>query len=86
MTEQSPGPSQSMLFPLVNVLQFASMCRAVQTTLETFAAALVGSGHPSALVARYAPCDNPDAVASLLAARAKIDVLGAVYTLEIEEW
>lgn len=79
-------PSQSLLFPLVNVLQFAAACHTVGPVLKKLTAALVSAGRPAVLVERYAACDSPDAVAGLLAARAKADVLGAVFTLEIEEW
>ncbi|CAK9786235.1 hypothetical protein CC85DRAFT_328422 [Cutaneotrichosporon oleaginosum] len=78
-------PSQSILFPLVNLLQFAAACRTVSPVLQGFADALSAAGRPTKLVARFSACESPDAVVGLLAARTKVDVLGAVYTLEIEE-
>ncbi|GMK54229.1 hypothetical protein CspeluHIS016_0108150 [Cutaneotrichosporon spelunceum] len=78
-------PSQSILFPLVNVLQFAATCRTVGPMLHGFAEALKSAGRPAQLVERYSACEGPEAVVGLLAARSKVDVLGAVYTLEIED-
>ncbi|BEJ11961.1 hypothetical protein CspHIS471_0204210 [Cutaneotrichosporon sp. HIS471] len=78
-------PSQSILFPLVNVLQFAAACRTVGPMLRGFEDALRSAGRPAKLVERYSACEGPDAVVRLLAARSKVDVLGAVYTLEIED-
>lgn len=79
-------PSQSILFPLVNVLQFAAACRTVGPTLQGFADALKRAGRQAKLVERFSACEGPDAVVGMLAARVKVDVLGAVYTLEIEDW
>ncbi len=68
------------------MLQFAAACRTVGPALQGFADALKSAGRPAKLVERYSACESPDAVVGLLAARTKVDVLGAVYTLEIEDW
>ncbi|BEI81361.1 hypothetical protein CcaverHIS002_0205210 [Cutaneotrichosporon cavernicola] len=64
---------------------FAAACRTVGPMLRGFEDALKSAGRRAKLVERYSACEGPDAVVRLLAARSKVDVLGAVYTLEIED-
>lgn len=79
-------PPVSILVPLVHLVQFHGACRIVKPTLDMFRQTLSSAGLSTALVERHSAAGNPDAILALLSAKAKIDVLGAVYTLELADW
>jgi hypothetical protein len=82
----SPHAASSILVPLVHIMQFYGACRAVSPTLDAFRSTLAKAGLETTLIERHAAAGNHEAVLAFLAARAKIDVLGTVYTMELAGW
>lgn len=82
-----PAPSPtSILVPIVHGLQFRATCRAVREVLAGFVTALSSAGLSAALVERHSVSDGADPLLALLTARSKIDVLGALFTVELTGW
>jgi hypothetical protein len=78
-----PQLATPIFLPLIHLMQYHGAIRTVAPTFETFCATLAGAGLETALVERHSAAANPEAVQAFLTARAKIDVLGVVYTLEL---
>ncbi|KAL1409641.1 hypothetical protein Q8F55_003637 [Vanrija albida] len=79
----SNSPPSSILLPIVHVLQYNAVCRAIRPALDAFHHTLSAAGLTSALVERSSSTDSADGVLGLLSAKAKVDVLGTVFTLEV---
>lgn len=79
----SNSPPSSILLPIVHVLQYNAVCRAVRPALDAFHSTLSAAGLTSTLVERSSSTDSADGVLGLLSAKAKVDVLGTVFTLEV---
>ncbi|TXT06043.1 hypothetical protein VHUM_03516 [Vanrija humicola] len=83
LIDPSNSPPSSILLPIVHVLQYNAVCRAVLPALNAFHNTLSAAGLTSALVERSSSTDSADGVLGLLSAKAKVDVLGTVFTLEV---
>lgn len=81
-----PPPPSPILVPIVQALQFRATCRAVRQVLSTLVTTLASAGLSAYVVERHAISDGVDVVLALLTARCKLDVLGAVFTIEVTGW
>lgn len=86
--QNQPAPAQqsqqpTILLPIIHLFQFHAAIRGVRPSLSNIEDILVGAGLNAALVERHSAEGNSDAVYGLLAGRAKVDVLGAVFSLEV---